>query len=599
MVVTTKAKGVDVEHIGIKVAGEYIDKWMKYLLRIEVDMSFYVPDMFTAIFQDDDLELMETEVFSLGKPIEITYGDPKDETKLVSLFKGEVTAIEPEFKQDYVLTYIVRGFDPSHRLSRGATSKAFIENKDSDIVKELGRAAGLSVSVDETKTVREHVVQQNESDLNFLHRLAAVNGYEVYVDGKTLHFKKAATTRGSIIDLLWSKNLTYFSPKASAAGQVDKVIVRGWDPAKKEAIVEQATSSKVHPATGFSNKKSGGDVAAAQFKSADQIEVRRPVVDPNHAKAIAQAILDEINGNFMEATGIAAGDPLLISGAQVDVQNCGMFNGKYVVTSALHIYDPSLQPTYQVEFAVSGSRPRLFSELLDDAAVSATAQQRWPGAYIGLVDNNNDPRNLGRVKVRYPWLDDQMVSGWARVAVLGGGAERGLEWTPEINDEVLVVFEQGDFDYPVVIGGLHNGKDKPGLPTNVSVKNGKVEVRAMTTRIGHKLTFTDESGKESIELIDAKGDTKMLMDMANKTIALTSKDKYNVKADGDISIEGNNITIKASSSMTLEAGSNITINAGQNVSVTAQMAATVKASTTLTLQATGNATIKGAMVAIN
>ncbi len=588
---TAQAKGVDVEHIGIKVDGEYIDDWMKYLLRIEVDMSFYMPDMCTAIFQDDDLELMEKKVFAIGKPIEITYGDPDDVAKLVSLFKGEITAIEPEFKQDYVLNYIVRGFDKSHRLNRGAKSKAFVNRKDSDIVSDLAKAAKLNVSSDATKTVRDHVIQQNESDLSFLHRLADVNGYEVYVDDTTLHFKKASTTRGSTIELKWGDSLMYFNPKASAAGQVDKVTVRGWDPAKKEAVVGEVSSSKVHPTTGFESKKSGGEIAKSKFSTATQIEVRRPVVDTTHAQAIAQAILDEINGNFMEATGVAEGDPEMVSGTKVDIKNCGMFDGQYIVTSALHIYDPAVKPTYQIEFTVSGSRPRLFSDLIGDAAVTSSAQQRWPGVYTAIIDNNNDKEDLGRVKVRFPWLDDELVSNWARVATLGGGAARGLVWTPEVNDEVLVVFEQGDFNYPVVMGGLHNKKDASPLKGKKSVANGKVEVRGLKTRAGHQLNFYDESGKEKIELIDSKTNTKMLLDTAKKTIEITSKDKYNVKADGDISIEGKNITIKATASLTLQAGGSMTVKSGSAMSV--------QSSSTMSLQASMNMTVKGLAVAIN
>jgi uncharacterized protein involved in type VI secretion and phage assembly len=84
--------------------------------------------------------------------------------------------------------------------------------------------------------------------------------------------------------------------------------------------------------------------------------------------------------------------------------------------------------------------------------------QHWPGVVPAIVTNTDDPNGWGRVKVKYPWLSDAEESGWARLLGTGSGAACGLIAIPAVDDEVMVAFQHGDFDNPVVIGGMWNGK---------------------------------------------------------------------------------------------------------------------------------------------
>ncbi|MGH9844765.1 MAG: phage baseplate assembly protein V [Blastocatellia bacterium] len=86
---------------------------------------------------------------------------------------------------------------------------------------------------------------------------------------------------------------------------------------------------------------------------------------------------------------------------------------------------------------------------------------------VGVVTDNKDPARLGRVKVKYPWLSAEQTSDWARVVSPGAGRQRGLQFTPRVEDEVLVGFEMGDVHHPYVIGGLWNGQAKPHDPDDV------------------------------------------------------------------------------------------------------------------------------------
>ena len=116
---------------------------------------------------------------------------------------------------------------------------------------------------------------------------------------------------------------------------------------------------------------------------------------------------------------------------------------------------------YQTRFTVSGYQPSTLINLL--AAEHDGAPPPRLGLVIGLVTNNRDPDGLCRVRLKFPWLSDQEEGWWARVLSPGGGANRGMQWMPEVNDEVLVGFESGDVRQPVVLGGLYG--QKFGIPT--------------------------------------------------------------------------------------------------------------------------------------
>jgi uncharacterized protein involved in type VI secretion and phage assembly len=201
------------------------------------------------------------------------------------------------------------------------------------------------------------------------------------------------------------------------------------------------------------------------------------------------------------------------------------------------------------------------------------AGDRIYGMVIGLVTNNQDPELMGRVKVRFPWLSDQDESNWARVLTPMAGNERGMFFLPEVDDEVLVAFEQGDVRFPFVLGALWNGQDKPP-ETNEDGENNK---RFIKSRSGHVIALDDKDGDEKIEIIDNSG--------KNKIIISTNDNSITISADADISIASNSGTLKLS-------GSGIEINSQGDVQIEATGNMNLKASA-LKAEASGNMDLKG------
>jgi phage baseplate assembly protein V len=133
------------------------------------------------------------------------------------------------------------------------------------------------------------------------------------------------------------------------------------------------------------------------------------------------------------------------------------------------------------------------------------------GVVVGIVTDVDDPSSLARVRVRYPSLGNDISSGWVPVATLLAGKERGAWFMPELEDEVLVAFDNGHFSTPYVVGRLWNGKDPP---PETDTQN-----RVIKTPGGHELRFEDKTGFKKI-VIKTDGGLQITMDDTTQSIEI-------------------------------------------------------------------------------
>ena len=184
--------------------------------------------------------------------------------------------------------------------------------------------------------------------------------------------------------------------------------------------------------------------------------------------------------------------------------------------------------------------------------------ERFYGVVVGIVTNNQDPENMHRVKVQFPWLDGSTESHWARVATPMAGKKRGLYFLPEVDDEVVVAFEHGSIDYPYVIGSLWNGKDTPPESNSDHQNNN----RALHSRSGHIIRFVDKNGSESIEIIDKTGSQKIVVNSKDNTITISSQSDIVIKsATGKLKMEAVGVEITSQADVKIKANTNIDVQA--------------------------------------
>lgn len=198
---------------------------------------------------------------------------------------------------------------------------------------------------------------------------------------------------------------------------------------------------------------------------------------------------------------------------------------------------------------------------------------RFYGVTIGIVTNNQDDENLGRVKVRFPWLADKDESYWARVLTPMAGKDNsnkayGIYFLPEVDTEVLVAFEQGAIEFPYILGALWNGKDKP-IDSNSDGKNNR---RIMQSRSGHMIRFDDTKDDEKIEIIDKSGKNSIVIGTKENTITIAGDADIVIQSrNGKLKFSGKGIELESEAEIKIKAQQNLDLQAGPQMNIKANM----------------------------
>jgi uncharacterized protein involved in type VI secretion and phage assembly len=193
-------------------------------------------------------------------------------------------------------------------------------------------------------------------------------------------------------------------------------------------------------------------------------------------------------------------------------------------------------------------------EAILDSRLPTGLGGRWYGVYPALVSDIKDPDGQGRVKVTLPWSPDTgggRYEAWARLATLMGGSNRGSWFVPDVNDEVLIVFEGGDPRRPYVLGGLWNGNDSPPDSMDGAGNNYR---KVLRSRNGVKITLDDTDGQESL-ILETPGGQKMTMKDGPGSVEIVDSNGNSVK------LETSGITVNASAKVTINA-STVEVSAG-------------------------------------
>lgn len=559
----------------LKVGGSEVPAELSQAIsRVDVDLHLYLPDMFVIEMHDDAFRWIEHSLVKIGQTVDVSVRSSEDEQRgSTELLSGEIVAIEAIYPESGIPTLVLRGYDLSHRLHRGRKVRTFLQKTDSDIVSEIARECGLTAVTDPTPHVHEHLYQENLTDYEFLARRARALGFVFQVEARKLFFRNPGSVSLSPVELDYRSTLLDFRPRVTASAQVQSIKVRAWNPATKDQMMGKAQSVP-HRTARLDWGKRGNEFASQAFGSAETAVADEPFASQAEGEAFANARLSKFWSDDIHADGDATGNPKIRAGSVVKVQGVGdRFGGDYFVTHARHTFQSD--GPYRTTFTVGGYGPDTTLDLLLDGGARIEEQSHGVtrGLVVGVVSQNNDPANQARVKVKFPWLADSTESAWARLVSPMAGAGRGFQFIPEVNDEVLVGFEHGDFNRPYVLGALWNGKDAPPFSSSEAVQSGVVK-RIIKTRAGHVIQLDDTAGKEKIEIIDKTEKNRITFDSAKNSVTVDaamevsiiagtkvkiSAPQIEIRADADVSIRATNIESAASGVQTIK-GSLVEIN---------------------------------------
>jgi phage protein D/phage baseplate assembly protein gpV len=516
----------------VSVGGQPLSDECARLLEITVvEDHVMLPARFELHFRDPHAVVLDRS--GLRMAAEVSIGVPEPSGAVQELVRGDVVTLEVLF-DEHGSRVIARGFDRAHRLTRGARTESYRDVTDADVLRTLaGRASVPLGRVEDPGIVHAILHQIGQSDWSFLSSRAQEVGYALGLrDGKLDFAPVAAASDGpdpgdyaatNPLQLVLGRNLESFRLNLSAAAQVSRVEVRGWDRDRRMAVVGQAQAG-----TRAAAARSGPELLAAAVGSPAHSDVRGSFASQAEVDAAARAVAEDIGATSVAADGTAFGDPALRAGRAISIGRVGPdFEGRFLLSATRHRLDAR---GYRTHITVSGRHDASLPGLVADLA--ARGAPRLPGLAAGIVSDVGDPAGQGRVKVHLPWLGDDVETDWLRAVQLLAGSGHGAAFLPDVGDEVLVGFERGDGRRGFVLGALFNGIDAAQVD-GAPVSGGHVVRRGIASKAGHRLVFV-ESGPAKVELHGA-GDVTV---EAAGDLTLEATGRLTLSAQRGIEIDG-------------------------------------------------------------
>jgi type VI secretion system secreted protein VgrG len=485
-----------------------------------------------------------------GKAITISWVSalPTDQGRQFE-FKGLITETSIQTNADLTNYYHISGASPTFLLEDGSQSRSFVKQTVQQIFTTvLGEYAGNAFARQlkpRRQAVLPYVAQYDETNFNFLSRLAAQHGEWFYYDGTTLQLGLASGTAApfqsnGVQNFTLTMNLqpgqlrgSTYNYRTHQQLQATATPPPGGDAYSKFAL-QRSKELFTHP-----HRVLADSVLTDTPKLQD-------AMDTLAAKQTSGLVALEGHG---EAFDIKPGSLLVVRDA------AGVDYGQFRVLAVAHELDGD--GNYQNRFkGMSGA--------LDSPPANEFYAPPAAHPEVAEVIDLADPRRLGRVRVRFQWAVDKPAdaeSGWLRVTTPYSGDGKGHMFTPEVGSQVLVSYEHGLADLPVVVGNVFHPQNKQGKLYSPPDNN----LKGMQTAGGNKFVMSEVAGAQTILLSNSnKKDTAIL-------VSFNGDGSVDIRTNGPISLTaGKDITLQAGKNITLQADEDIMLIAKKGVSVDAQ-----------------------------
>ena len=576
---------------GAALSAEMVDS----LLDCRIELAVGRAGQAVLRFFDPEFRLIDDALFTVGKAVTIDLANTANSLKRT--FEGEMLSIGLEMGPNDEPILTVTAFDHSHRLARNSASMVHANKKYSDLVTSIASEVGMQADCPSTSTVFPYLLQTTNGAA-LLNEICERTGMVWWAEGKKLIMKKPVTGSATVI-LERGRALRRVRAVSSGGTVTDEVKVRSWD-AKNKTVIVGASSAKP-AALSSTSLVSGTRTGAGSFAASKRLSTNRPSLSADEANAVAASMHQRTISDELNLRAESEGNADIKVGGTVQLKGLGTrLSGTYFVTSVEHVYSAN---DYRTKFTSAGTTP---STLVDLLGAGGSVPWHRMGPVAGVVSDLGKGDFVGLVKVKLALLGDNVVTNWARLLAPGAGATRGSLMMPSINDEVLVMFEDGDVRRPVVIGALWNGKDKQ--PDEAVVKDGKVVTWVTKSPKGHTFTFSDGEAEDKQSVVIALMDPTAKLNVGMDKVELFAKDKtpLQLKANsatititdkGDIEIKATNIKLTADKDVEIT---------GANVKITGNSTAVMKGNSSVEVSGAqvkvagqGMTEIKGGIVKIN
>ncbi len=555
------------QYIGAEVRID--SKLIKQVLWLEITQQFSDHNYLTLKIRHEEIQKHGVLFFDgaeelLGKYTEVIIYD-KNNRDHVNQFEGKFYVTDVQFAHDSLNEghLVLKGCSPTWALDGAPSYESFNNETLASVARCVAKPleevrSDIITNPSFTEPVK-YVCRFNESAWNFMRRLAADTSQFLYFDGHNLIFGKPNNKKGP--DLFYGQNCYRLSMNM----RMRPVQTGLYD--YESHLNDTFTYGTAEP-KGFEGSYRGFAFLRAQ----QMIPFVRNYTHPNILPAADYQLMDMAK-LFTNGTGAGMYE---INGESSHFQlHVGMvvtLRGKRLGREQRHtdIRISSVKHTLDA----SGKYYNEFTAILESCEAPPPFVCQRPQTYPlpATVLSNDDPLGKGRVKVKFiNWrMEYGQETDWIRVLTphAGGGGSndlannRGMVWIPEKNDQVIVDFEQGNPDRPIVVGSVFHGKNGQGGQSDNHIKS-------ITTRSGHTIEFNDNANGTHILIKDPVGNT-VHMDTKGKNMNITSPETLTLNCKNMRINVGENMMTQVGNDNTMQVSNNMLVSVANRLSTFSQ-----------------------------
>jgi type VI secretion system secreted protein VgrG len=506
-------------------------------------------------------------------------------------------------RRDHYL-HVAELVPPAWLLTLNQRCRIFHDKKATDVVSQVLQEGNITSRMKSAGAVKEYIVEFCESDFNFISRLLEDEGlFYYFAHGETncpmvIGNGAADYIRGGSSPIEFYEGIENWHPQYRIGASSFKHAA--WDFKAVNIMLGQANGLAKAQAPGTSDR------------SFYEYPGRHATAD--EARDLARMRIEEHESDFVRISGssdnvnLQAASKFKIKNHTVDLPAPNATTDSYAIVMVDHRARDAAGVPFEGPTSYDNSFVCIPSEF-NFRPGRTTRRPYIRGPQTAVVTDG--PDSFGRSKVRFHWEENE-ESCWARIAQNWAYNQMGTQFLPRINSEVVVEFLDGDPDQPLIVGMVHNGRNKllyetPSNKTQSGIRGANWGSPG-TADESNELRFEDKEGSEEI-FVHAQKDFRRVVKNDDTLIVEDGNRKIDVKTGNvDQTVDqGNQSTqIKTGNhslkidmgSSTVEAMQSITLKVGQNSIVIDQTGVTVKG---IMIKIEGTATVeaKSPMTTVN